>query len=95
VEVNTSCSYHNINRYYPSRQGQGVDQNPSWPAISQNQSFPGSWSQMPQLTATTSQVILEFHHQPLLVMLEIGRQPLQAMLKTNNQPLQVMLGAQL
>jgi hypothetical protein len=34
--------------YYPARQGQGVDQDPSWPVISQNQSFLGPWSQMPQ-----------------------------------------------
>jgi hypothetical protein len=36
--------------YYPTRQGHGVYQNPSWPAISQNQSFSEPWSQMPQPT---------------------------------------------
>jgi hypothetical protein len=39
--------------YYPARQGHGVYQNPSWPAISQNQSFPEPWSQMSQPTATS------------------------------------------
>jgi hypothetical protein len=34
--------------YYPTRQGHGVYQNPSCPMISQNQSFPGAWYQMPQ-----------------------------------------------
>ena len=38
-------------------QGQGVNQNPSWPAIPQNQSFRGFWSQMPQFTAATCLVI--------------------------------------
>jgi hypothetical protein len=42
--------------YYLSRQGQGVNQDPSWPAMSQNQSFSGPWSQMPQLTTATSPV---------------------------------------
>jgi hypothetical protein len=42
--------------YYPTGQGQGVNQDPSWPAISQNQSFLGPWSQMPQPTTTTSPV---------------------------------------
>jgi hypothetical protein len=42
--------------YYPSGQGHGVYQNPSWPAISQNQSFSKPWSQMAQPTATTSSV---------------------------------------
>jgi hypothetical protein len=42
--------------YYPVGQGQGVNQDPSWPAISQNQSFLGPWSQMPQPTTTTSPV---------------------------------------
>jgi hypothetical protein len=84
--------------YFPTGQGHGVYQNPSWPAISQNQSFPEPWSQIPQPTVRTVQslqVILELYHQPLLVMLEIGQQPLQVMLKTNNQLLQVMLGAQI
>jgi hypothetical protein len=30
--------------YYPTRQVNGVYQNPSWHAISQNQSLPGAWS---------------------------------------------------
>jgi hypothetical protein len=34
--------------YYPVRQGHGVYQNPSWPVISQNQSFLEPWSQMSQ-----------------------------------------------
>jgi hypothetical protein len=42
--------------YYPVGQGQGVNQDPSWPAISQNQSFLGPWSQMPQFTTATSPV---------------------------------------
>jgi hypothetical protein len=43
--------------YYPVEQGQGVNQNPSWPAIPQNQSFRGFWSQMPQFTTATCLVI--------------------------------------
>jgi hypothetical protein len=43
--------------YYLSRQGHGVNQDPSWPAMFQNQSFPGPWSQMTQLITTTSPVI--------------------------------------
>jgi hypothetical protein len=46
--------------YYPAGQGQGVNQDPSWPAIFQNQSFLGPWSQMPQFTTTTSPVTM-FH----------------------------------
>jgi hypothetical protein len=42
--------------YYPVEQGHGVYQNPSWPAISQNQSFSKPWSQMPQPTTATSPV---------------------------------------
>jgi hypothetical protein len=42
--------------YYPVGQGQGVNQDPSWPAISQNQSFLGPWTQMPQFTTATSPV---------------------------------------
>jgi hypothetical protein len=38
--------------YYLSGQGQGVNQDPSWPAMFQSQSFPGPWYQMPQLTAS-------------------------------------------
>jgi hypothetical protein len=34
--------------YYPTRKGHGVYQNPSWHMISQNQYFPGPWSQMSQ-----------------------------------------------
>jgi hypothetical protein len=34
--------------YYPTGQGHGVYQNPDCPAVSPNQSFLGSWSQMPQ-----------------------------------------------
>jgi hypothetical protein len=43
--------------YYLYGQGQGVNQDPSWPAISHNQSFPEPWSQIPQLTTATSPVI--------------------------------------
>jgi hypothetical protein len=39
--------------YYLSRQGQGVNHDPSWPAMFQSQSFPGPWYQMPQLTASS------------------------------------------
>jgi hypothetical protein len=48
--------------YYPvgQGQGQGVNQDPSWPAISQNQSFLGPWTQMSQFTTTTSPVTV-FH----------------------------------
>jgi hypothetical protein len=42
--------------YYPAGQGQGVNQDPSWPAISQNQYFLGPWSQIPQFTTATSPV---------------------------------------
>jgi hypothetical protein len=35
-------------RYYPVGQGHGVYQNPSWPTISQNQSFLEPWSQILQ-----------------------------------------------
>jgi hypothetical protein len=42
--------------YYPTRQGQGVNQDPSWPAIPQNQYFLGPWSQIPQFTTATSLV---------------------------------------
>jgi hypothetical protein len=42
--------------YYLVGQGQGVNQDPSWPAISQNQSFPRPWFQMPQSTTATSPV---------------------------------------
>jgi hypothetical protein len=42
--------------YYPTGQGQGVNQDPSWPAISQNQSFLGPWSQMLPFTTATSPV---------------------------------------
>jgi hypothetical protein len=34
--------------YHPTRQGHGVYQNPSWSAISQNQSFLEPWSHIPQ-----------------------------------------------
>jgi hypothetical protein len=40
--------------HYPTGQGHGVYQNPSWPAISQNQSLPKPWSQMSQPTTATS-----------------------------------------
>jgi hypothetical protein len=43
--------------YYPTKQGHGIYQNPSWPAISQNQSFLAPWSQIPQFTIVTSLVI--------------------------------------
>ena len=63
--------------YYPAGQGQGVNQDPSWPAISQNQSFLAPWNQMPQFTTATSPIIAgrtgSIYQQPLLVMLEIGR----------------------
>jgi hypothetical protein len=42
--------------YYPG--GQGVNQDPSWPAISQNQSFLGPWFQMSQSITATSPVIV-------------------------------------
>jgi hypothetical protein len=42
--------------YYLFGQGHGVNQDPSWPTMSQNQSFLGPWSQMPQLTTATSLV---------------------------------------
>jgi hypothetical protein len=42
--------------YYLSGQGQGVNQDPSWPAMSQNQSFLGPCSQISQLTTITSPV---------------------------------------
>ena len=48
---------HYVGGYYPVEQGQGVNQNPSWPAIPQNQSFRGFWSQMPQFTTATCLVI--------------------------------------
>jgi hypothetical protein len=72
--------------YYPARKGQGVDQNPSWPAISQNQSFPGPWSQMPQPTTATSPVTASHaggtnsSHQSHT---SHWSQPLQAMLETS------------
>jgi hypothetical protein len=37
-------------------QGQGINQDHSWPAISQNQSFLGPWSQILQFTTATSLV---------------------------------------
>jgi len=37
--------------YHPVGQGHGVYQNPFWPTISQNQSFPKPWSQILQLVA--------------------------------------------
>jgi hypothetical protein len=42
--------------YYPTEQGQGVNQGPSWHTISQNQSFHAPWTQMPQFTTTASPV---------------------------------------
>jgi hypothetical protein len=44
--------------YYPAEQGHGVYQNPSWPAISQNQSFLAPWFQMLQFTTATSRVTM-------------------------------------
>jgi hypothetical protein len=44
--------------YYRVGQGQSVDQNPSWPAIFQNQSFPGPWSQIP---ITTTEPAIAIH----------------------------------
>jgi hypothetical protein len=38
--------------YYLSGQGQGVNQDPSWPTMFQIQSFLGPWSQMPQPNAS-------------------------------------------
>jgi hypothetical protein len=46
--------------YYLSKQGHGVENNLSWLAISQNQSFLGPWSQMPQPIATSS-LVPEIH----------------------------------
>jgi hypothetical protein len=42
--------------YYPYGHGHGVYHNPSWLAISQNQSFLEPWSQMPQPIVATSPV---------------------------------------
>jgi hypothetical protein len=42
--------------YYPAEQGHGVNQDPSWPAIPQNQYFLGPWSQMMQFIIATSPV---------------------------------------
>jgi hypothetical protein len=45
-------SLNKLNRgYYLPRQGQGVNQYPSWPAMFQIQSFPRPWHQIPQSTA--------------------------------------------
>jgi hypothetical protein len=37
--------------YYLSGQGQGVNQDPSWPTVFQSQYLPGPWHKMPQSTA--------------------------------------------
>jgi hypothetical protein len=42
--------------YCPAEQGQAVNQDPSWPTISQNQYFHAPWTQMPQFTTATSPV---------------------------------------
>jgi hypothetical protein len=42
--------------YYHVGPRQDVNQDPSWPAISQNQSFLGPWSQIPQFITATSPV---------------------------------------
>jgi hypothetical protein len=42
--------------YYLSGHEQGVNQDPSWLAMFQNQSFLGPWYQIPQLTTTISPV---------------------------------------
>jgi hypothetical protein len=63
--------------YFPIRQGHGVYQNPSWPTISQNQSFLNLCLKFHNQLSTfqSLQVILTLYHQPLLVMLEIGQKP--------------------
>jgi hypothetical protein len=43
--------------YYLTEQGQSVNQDPSWPIISQNQYFCRPWSEMPQLTTVVGLVI--------------------------------------
>jgi hypothetical protein len=42
--------------YYLSGQAQGVNQDPSWPAMAQNRSFTRPWYQIPQFTTVTSPV---------------------------------------
>jgi hypothetical protein len=51
MPVQTSSDHFGIGHHF-SGQGQGVHQDPSWPAIFQNQSFPGPWNQMPQSIAS-------------------------------------------
>jgi hypothetical protein len=48
--VQTSSGHFGINHHI-SGQGQGVHQDPFWPAMLQNQSFPRPWNQIPQSIA--------------------------------------------
>jgi hypothetical protein len=49
MPVQTSSDHFGVG-YHLSEQGQGVHQDPSWPAMFQNQYFPRPWHQMPQST---------------------------------------------
>jgi hypothetical protein len=51
MPIQTSLNQLNGGYYLPG-QGQGVNQDPSWPAMFQSQSFPGPWHQMPQPAAS-------------------------------------------
>jgi hypothetical protein len=51
MPVQTSLNQLN-GGYDLSGQGQGVNQDPSWPAMFQSQYFPGPWNQIPQITAS-------------------------------------------
>jgi hypothetical protein len=61
IPIQTSLNQLN-GGYYLSRQGQGVNQDPSWPAMFQSQSFPRPWHQMPQ--STTSPVTVSHTRAP-------------------------------
>jgi hypothetical protein len=50
--------------YYLSKQGHGVNHILSWPAMSENQSFPKPWSQITQLTTTSSLVTASHNGNP-------------------------------
>jgi hypothetical protein len=56
MPVQTSLNQLNEG-YYLSGQGQGVNQDPSWPTMFQSQYFPRPWHQMPQITSSPIIVI--------------------------------------
>jgi hypothetical protein len=56
MPIQTSSDHFGIGHHF-SRMGQGVHQDPFWPAISQNQSFPVPWNQMLESIASPFTII--------------------------------------